>query len=45
MTASTAFCRQALALMALRDKLSKVGAKVKAHSRYVFFQMAEVAFP
>ena len=29
----------------LRDKLIKIGAKVTAHSRYVFFQMAEVAVP
>jgi hypothetical protein len=27
----------------LREKLIKIGAKVVAHSRYVFFQMAEVA--
>ena len=30
---------------ALREKLIKIGAKVVAHSRYVFFQMAEVAVP
>ena len=29
----------------LREKLIKIGAKVVAHSRYVFFQMAEVAVP
>jgi len=29
----------------LRDKLIKIGAKVTAHSRYVYFQMAEVAVP
>ena len=29
----------------LREKLIKIGAKVVAHSRYVFFQMAEVAIP
>lgn len=29
----------------LRDKLIKIGAKVVSHSRYVFFQMAEVAVP
>jgi hypothetical protein len=27
----------------LRDKLIKIGAKVVSHSRYVIFQMAEVA--
>jgi hypothetical protein len=27
----------------LREKLIRIGAKVVAHSRYVFFQMAEVA--
>jgi hypothetical protein len=32
-------------LTTLRDKLIKIGAKVVAHSRYVFFQMAEVAVP
>ena len=29
----------------LREKLIKIGAKVVAHSRYVIFQMAEVAVP
>ena len=29
----------------LREKLIKIGAKVTAHSQYVFFQMAEVAVP
>ena len=29
----------------LREKLIKIGAKVVAHSRYVFFQMAKVAVP
>ena len=29
----------------LREKLIKIGAKVVAYSRYVFFQMAEVAVP
>ena len=29
----------------LREKLIKIGAKVVAHSRYVVFQMAEVAIP
>jgi len=28
-----------------RDKLIKIGAKVVSHSRYVIFQMAEVAVP
>ncbi len=32
-------------LTTLRDKLIKIGAKVVAHSRYVFFRMAEVAVP
>ena len=32
-------------LTTLRDKLIKIGAKVVAHSRYVWFQMAEVAVP
>jgi hypothetical protein len=30
-------------LTTLREKLVKIGAKVVAHSRYVIFQMAEVA--
>ena len=29
----------------LRDKLIKIRAKVISHSRYVIFQMAEVAVP
>jgi hypothetical protein len=29
----------------LRDKFIKIGAKVVSHSRYVIFQMAEVAVP
>ena len=29
----------------IRDKLVKIGAKVVSHSRYVIFQMAEVAVP
>ena len=32
-------------LRTLRDKLVKIGAKVVGHSRYVIFQMAEVAVP
>ncbi len=32
-------------LRTLRDKLIKIGAKVASHSRYVIFQMAEVAVP
>jgi len=32
-------------LTTLREKLIKIGAKVVAHSRYVVFQMAEVAVP
>ena len=31
--------------MPLREKLIKIGAKVVSHSRYVVFQMAEVAVP
>jgi hypothetical protein len=30
-------------LTSLREKLIKIGAKVVSHSRYVIFQMAEVA--
>ncbi len=29
----------------LREKLIKIGAKAVRHSKYVFFQMAEVAVP
>jgi len=29
----------------LREKLIKIGAKVVRHSRYITFQMAEVAIP
>jgi hypothetical protein len=29
----------------LREKRIRIGAKAEAHSRYVFFQMAEVAAP
>ena len=32
-------------LRTLREKLIKIGAKVVSHSRYVTFQMAEVAVP
>ena len=32
-------------LRTLKDKLIKIGAKVVRHSRYVIFQMAEVAVP
>jgi Transposase DDE domain group 1 len=32
-------------LTSLREKLVKIGAKVVCHSRYVIFQMAEVAVP
>ena len=32
-------------LRTLREKLIKIGAKVIRHSRYVLFQMAEVAVP
>ena len=36
---------QGLVLTSLKDKLIKIGAKVVSHSRYVIFQMAEVAIP
>jgi hypothetical protein len=29
----------------MREKLIKIGAKVVRHSKYLFFQMAEVAIP
>jgi len=29
----------------MQEKLVKIGAKVVSHSRYVIFQMAEVAVP
>ena len=32
-------------LTTLREKLIKIGAKVVRHSKYVTFQMAEVAVP
>ena len=32
-------------LTSLREKFVKIGAKIVAHSRYVTFQMAEVAEP
>ena len=32
-------------MMAQRDKLVKIGAKVVTHARHVVFQMAEVAVP
>jgi hypothetical protein len=32
-------------LTTLREKLVKIGAKVVKHSRYVIFQLAEVAVP
>jgi len=32
-------------LRTLREKLIKIGAKVVRHSRYIIFQMAEVAVP
>ena len=33
------------AVMSLKEKLIKIGAKVVSHGRYVAFQMAEVAIP
>jgi hypothetical protein len=32
-------------MTSLKEKLIKIGAKVVSHSRYVAFQMAEVAIP
>ena len=32
-------------LTSLREKLTKIGAKVVSHGRYATFQMAEVAVP
>ncbi len=32
-------------LTTLREKLVKIGAKVVRHSRYITFQLAEVAVP
>jgi hypothetical protein len=32
-------------LTTLREKLIKIGAKVTRHSKYVVFQLAEVAIP
>ena len=32
-------------LTTLREKLVKIGAKVVSHSKYVLFQLAEVAVP
>ena len=32
-------------LTTLREKLVKIGAKVVSHSKYVIFQLAEVAVP
>src|SRR5665213_3168676 len=32
-------------LTSLREKLTKIGAKVVSHGRYIAFQMAEVAIP
>src|SRR5438477_2745729 len=32
-------------LTSLREKLTKIGAKVVSHGRYLTFQMAEVAVP
>jgi hypothetical protein len=32
-------------LTSLKEKLSKIGANVVAHGRYVAFQMSEVAIP
>jgi hypothetical protein len=32
-------------LTSLKEKLTKIGAKVVSHGRYIAFQMAEVAIP
>jgi len=32
-------------MLTLREKLIKIGAKVMRHSKYVMFQLAEVAVP
>ena len=37
--------RAVAVLTTLREKLIKIGAKVVRHSKYVTFQMAEVAVP
>jgi len=37
--------RQSRPLTTRCEKLIKIGAKVVRHSKYVFFQMAEVAVP
>lgn len=37
--------KRGIVLRTLREKLIKIGAKVTSHSRYVIFQMAEVAVP
>ena len=36
---------QGWTLTTLREKLIKIGAKVVRHSKYVLFQLAEVAVP
>ena len=36
---------QGWTLTTLREKLIKIGAKVVRHSKYVVFQLAEVAVP
>jgi hypothetical protein len=36
---------QGWTLTTLRDKVVKIGAKVVRHSKYVIFQLAEVAVP
>jgi hypothetical protein len=38
-------CHDHRSLTTMREKLVKIGAKVVEHSRYVIFQMAEVAVP
>ncbi len=36
---------QSWTLTALREKLSKIGAKVVSHSKYIIFQLAEISAP
>ena len=45
MVAITAEVRCCEIKTTLREKLVKIGAKVVRHSRYVIFQLAEVAVP
>ena len=42
-TVATTRAQKCRVLTTLREKLIKIGAKVTRHSKYVFFQLAEVA--